>query len=63
MSNDKIVINLAFLSHNFYIYAWISKYFGAVVLLVEYGCRVKHMFRYVDGQGHTGGSNDKMVIN
>ena len=32
-SNDKTVINRVCLGHNFYIYYWISKYFGKVVHL------------------------------
>ena len=31
--------------HNLYIYAWISKLFGKVVLVDEKKCDLKHLFR------------------
>ena len=34
-SNNKMVINRICPGHNFYIYAWILKYFGTVVFLEE----------------------------
>ena len=38
--------------HNFYIYAWISKQFGTIVVL-EKKCHLNYFLGYVEGQGHT----------
>ena len=39
--------------HNSYNYEWISKLFDTVVVLEEEKCHLKHLFRLVEGQGHT----------
>ena len=48
--------------HNLYNIAWISKQFGTVVALEEEKCHLKHFFQ-VDGQGHRGQIQVKMVKN
>ena len=49
------------LGHNFYIYAWISKLFGTVVVLEEEKCHLKHFLGRLKAKVTLEGHINKLV--